>query len=167
MMRILIVSDTHGNEMNLEKLLREIGKIDRLIHLGDVEGGEDYIQALVDVPVDMVAGNNDYFSDLPWEKIVQLGKYQALLTHGHYYYVSMGHERIRQEARNRGVDIVMYGHTHRPCLEQKNGLTILNPGSLSLPRQEGREPSYIIMEIDEAGEAHYQIDYMKRSRRLF
>lgn len=166
-MRILIVSDTHGNEMNLEKLLEKVGKIDRLIHLGDVEGGEAYIEALVDVPVDMVAGNNDYFSDLPREKIIQLGKYQALLTHGHYYYVSMGHERIREEARNRGVDIVMYGHTHRPCLEQKNELTILNPGSLSLPRQEGREPSYIMMEIDEEGIAHYAIGYLKNCRRIF
>lgn len=166
-MRVLIVSDTHGNEMNLERLLENAGKIDRLIHLGDVEGGEDYIQTLVDVPVDMVAGNNDYFSDLPREKIIQLGKYQALLTHGHYYYVSMGHERIREEARNRGVDIVMYGHTHRPCLEQKDGLTILNPGSLSLPRQEGREPSYIIMDIDQEGAAHYKIGYLKNRRRIF
>lgn len=166
-MKILIISDTHGRESNLEKVLEEVGQIDRLIHLGDVEGGEDYIRALAEVPVDMVAGNNDYFSELPPEKIIQLGNYRAWLTHGHYYYVSMGHERIREEAKNKGVDIVMYGHTHRPRLEQQNGLTILNPGSLSLPRQEGREPSYIVMEIDSQGTAHYTICYLKNRHRIF
>lgn len=47
----------------------------------------------------------------------------------------------------------MFGHTHKPYLETKDGVTILNPGSLSYPRQEGRRPSYMIMDIDEAGEA--------------
>ena len=42
----------------------------------------------------------------------------------------------------------MFGHTHRPFFEQKNGITVLNPGSLSFPRQEGRRGSYMIMEID-------------------
>lgn len=45
----------------------------------------------------------------------------------------------------------MFGHTHKPYLETKDGVTILNPGSLSYPRQEGRRPSYMIMDIDEAG----------------
>ncbi len=43
-----------------------------------------------------------------------LGKYKVLITHGHYYYVSLDTQEIRQQARARGVDIVMYGHTHRP-----------------------------------------------------
>lgn len=166
-MKILIVSDTHGRESNFQKVLEKTGSVDQVIHLGDVEGSEDYIRAMTDAPVAMVAGNNDYFSDLPHELVIQLGSYRALLTHGHYYYVSMGHERIREEARSRGVDIVMYGHTHRPYLEQKDGLTILNPGSLTLPRQAGHEPSYILMEIDQEGIAHYSICYLRNKHRLF
>lgn len=160
-MKILIVSDTHGREENLKKVLKKIGPIDHLIHLGDVEGGEEYICALAQVPVTMVAGNNDYYSDLPGEMIVSIGKYKALLTHGHYYYVGRGHERLKEEAYNRGVDIVMYGHTHMPCIDQEDGVTILNPGSLSLPRQEGRRPSYIVMELDREGTAHYTICYLR------
>ena len=54
---------------------------------------------------------------------------------------------------SRGKDIVMFGHTHKPYLDTEDGITILNPGSLSYPRQEGRRSSYMIMTIDEAGEA--------------
>jgi len=166
-MKILIVSDTHGKESNLEKVLKKVGDIDRLIHLGDLEGGEDYIRSLADIPMDMVAGNNDYYSDLPRETVIQLGNYRALITHGHYYYVNMGIQRLREEAIRRGVDIAMYGHTHYPFLSRKDGLTILNPGSLSLPRQDGHEPSYIVMEIDREGIAHYTVGYLKKRHNLF
>lgn len=43
-MRILIVSDTHGRHQALDRALEEAGKIDMFIHLGDVEGGEDYLR---------------------------------------------------------------------------------------------------------------------------
>ena len=45
-MKILIVSDTHGREENLRKALEKTGPIDRLIHLGDVEGSEEYIRKI-------------------------------------------------------------------------------------------------------------------------
>ena len=161
MMKILIVSDTHGRLTNLEKVLKKTGPIDRMIHLGDVEGDEANIRSLVRVPVDMVAGNNDYFSALPSEMKIELGTHKALLTHGHHYFVSMGHEMLREEAKKRGVDIVMYGHTHRPSLEEEKDLVTLNPGSVSYPRQAGRDPSYIVMQADERGGVDFQICYQK------
>ena len=45
-MKVLIVSDTHGHEENFEKVLEKVGNIQHLIHLGDVEGHEDYIEAV-------------------------------------------------------------------------------------------------------------------------
>ena len=100
------------------------------------------------------------FSMLPRELEFELGKYKVLITHGHYYYVSLNTEELRRQARSRGKDIVMFGHTHKPYLDTEDGITILNPGSLSYPRQEGRRPSYMIMTIDEAGEARYEICYL-------
>ncbi len=164
-MKILIVSDTHGREENLKKVLAKTGTIDRLIHLGDVEGAEEYIASLTDAPVSMVAGNNDWYSSLPKEEIITIGKYRALLTHGHHYCVGMGHDGLKEQAALKKADIVMYGHTHYPCLEQTEGLTILNPGSLSLPRQEGRQPSYILMETDREGTAHYHICYLGEKKK--
>ena len=66
-MRILIVSDTHKHNENLEKILNDIGHIDMIIHCGDAEGSEDSIRYSVDCPMHIVAGNNDYFSDLDGE----------------------------------------------------------------------------------------------------
>ena len=160
-MKILIVSDTHGHERNLKRVIEKVGPVDTFIHLGDIEGHEDYIEALADCPVHMVSGNNDFFSDLPREEEIQLGTYRVLLTHGHYYGVSVGTDRLKEEARARNIDIVMYGHTHRPESDRDAQVTVLNPGSLSYPRQWGRKPSYMIMEIDREGEAHYTINYIE------
>ena len=136
-----------------------VGTPDMLIHCGDAEGSEDFIRSIAGCPVHMVAGNNDFFSDLKKEEEFYIGDYKVWLTHGHNYYVSMGTEFIREEAKSRGVDIVMFGHTHRPYLEQGK-VTVLNPGSLSYPRQEGRRPSYILMELDAKGQTHYHINYI-------
>ena len=158
-MKILIVSDTHRRDGTLTGVLDMVGTPDMLIHCGDVEGSEDFIRSIAGCPVHMVAGNNDFFSDLKKEEEFYIGDYKVWLTHGHNYYVSMGTEFIREEAKSRGVDIVMFGHTHRPYLEQGK-VTVLNPGSLSYPRQEGRRPSYILMELDAKGKTHYRINYI-------
>ncbi len=67
-MKILIVSDTHRQHESLKKVLKKVGKIDKMIHLGDIEGYEEYIRELAGCPVEMVAGNNDFFSPLEKEK---------------------------------------------------------------------------------------------------
>ena len=159
-MKVLIVSDTHGKEGNLKEAIRREQPIDMLIHCGDVEGGEEKIRQMAGCPVHMVAGNNDFFCDLPREKEFEIGKYRVLLTHGHYYYVSLDTQELYRQAVSRGVDIAMFGHTHRPYLESDGEVTLLNPGSLSYPRQEGRRPSYIVMELDKEGEAHFTIKYL-------
>lgn len=160
-MKVLIVSDTHKHQENLYRVLELEGNIDLMIHLGDAEGYEDEIAYMADCPLEIVSGNNDFFSNLDREKELQIGKYKVLITHGHYYYVSMGVEDIKKEAAGRSMDVVMFGHTHRPFLEQSKGVIALNPGSISYPRQEGRKPSYAIMEIDRAGEAHFTIKYLE------
>lgn len=159
-MKVLIVSDTHGRHDNLEAVLEREKPLDLLIHLGDVEGNEDYIEVIAECPVEMVAGNNDFFTDLPGEREVRIGKYRVLLTHGHYYYVNAGIGHIKSEALARGIDIVMFGHTHRPIIEEDENIIILNPGSISYPRQEGRRPSYIVMDLDKEGKAHFTLGYL-------
>lgn len=150
-MKILIVSDTHRKDENLHKVIETEAPLDMLIHLGDAEGSEYLIEEWVNsgCELEMVAGNNDFFSALENEIELEVGPHRILLTHGHYYNVSLGVEWLCEEAAERGCDMVMYGHTHRPFLDQCSGVTVLNPGSLSYPRQEGRRPSYMVMEMDE------------------
>lgn len=159
-MKILIVSDTHRRDGNFLKVLEKEAPIDHMIHCGDVEGSEQMMEEACGCPVDMVQGNNDFFSTLPKEKELDIEGRRVLLTHGHYYYVSQGNEFIRREAIARRYDIVMYGHTHKPVVDIQKNLTVLNPGSLTYPRQDGRRPSYIIMEINESGEAKYDLKFL-------
>ena len=157
--KILIVSDTHGREETLYRVFQREEPFDLLIHCGDVEGGENDIERRAGCACVMVTGNNDFFSALPPERELQIGEYHAWVTHGHHYYVSMGTERLAEEARQRGVDIVMFGHTHKPYVSTEAGVTLLNPGSLSYPRQEGRRATYMVMTLDEEGRASYEIKY--------
>lgn len=159
-MKILIVSDTHGRHGNLDAVLEKEGKIDLLLHLGDVEDAECYYDAIAEWPYHMVSGNNDYFSRLPKDKEIQIGKYKVWMTHGHNYYVSISTEKLRDAARARGVDVVMFGHTHKPYVDTSEKPIVLNPGSISYPRQEGRQATYIIMEIGADGEAEFHLKYV-------
>ena len=160
-MRVLIVSDTHGRHGGLDRALQEAGNIDMLIHLGDVEGGETYIDAVADCEKHIIRGNNDFFSELPREEEFYIGSHKVFITHGHAYYVSLDPEYIREEGKARGAEIVMFGHTHRPFFEDDNGIIVLNPGSLSFPRQEGRNGSYIILEMDEDGGLEFSQKYLE------
>lgn len=158
-MKILVVSDTHRKNDNYFTVLEKHCP-DMVIHCGDAEGSEYALTEAAGCPVHIVLGNNDFFSDLPREVELQLGSYKVWVTHGHNYYVSVDNETIKREAVARGADIVMYGHTHRPLIDAEDQVIAINPGSLSYPRQEGHKPSYVIMEIDRAGEAHFAISYL-------
>ena len=59
-MKVLIVSDTHGRDENLEIAINREAPFDMLVHCGDVEGREFYIEALAECPCSIVSGNNDF-----------------------------------------------------------------------------------------------------------
>ena len=158
-MKVLIVSDTHRKNDTFFNVVK-LHKPDMVIHCGDAEGAEAEFQEAAECPFYIVLGNNDFFSDLPRELEIQVGKYKVWVTHGHTYYVSAGSDYIKREAAARGMDIVCYGHTHRPVIDLSGPAIALNPGSLSYPRQENRRPSYIIMETDRNGEAHFTVAYL-------
>ena len=159
-MKVLIVSDTHGRHDNLETIIEREKPLDLVIHLGDAEGAEYYIEGIAECPLEIVAGNNDFYTKLPIEQEIKISDYKVLMTHGHYYYVNGGMGHIRKAAVERGIDIVMFGHTHRPFFEEDENIIILNPGSISYPRQEGRRPSYMVMNVDETGKTQFLLCYL-------
>ena len=159
-MKVLVVSDTHGHEENFQKVLAKEGMPDHVIHLGDSEDSGIRMREMISCPLYIVAGNCDFFSNLPREEELELCGHRILLTHGHYYRVSMTKAILLEEAQSRKCDIAMYGHTHRPDVTREGGVTLVNPGSLAYPRQENRRPSYILMEIDAGQQTHYTINYV-------
>ena len=161
-MRVLIVSDTHGKNGNLEKVLRLIAPLDLVFHLGDLEGSEGYIEDIAPCPVHMVSGYNDFFTSVPAEKIVVIGRHKIFMSHGHRYGVSFDTVRIKDVAREHGCDVVFFGHTHKPLIDWDDDIVAVNPGSISYPRQENRRPSYVLLDIDRYGELHFSLNYLEK-----
>ncbi len=159
-MRILIVSDTHRMNRNYLELVERMQSLDLIIHCGDVEGSEYTLKEAAPCPVMMIAGNNDFFCQLPRELDFNIGKYKVWVTHGHNYFVYSGTKDIKEAARSRGADIVCFGHTHQPVVEREDDLVLINPGSISYPRQSNCRPSYVIMDVDREGEAHFTVAYL-------
>lgn len=159
-MKLLIVSDTHGRDGNLETAVMREAPFDMLVHCGDVEGREFFIEALAECPCTIISGNNDFFSDLPREDEITLAGHRILVTHGHLYGVSMDLSMLVDEARDRGCDCVFFGHTHRPVIDEIDGILVLNPGSLVFPRQRDHKFSYAVMELDENGGISAEIRYL-------
>ena len=158
-MKVLIVSDTHGRCSFLEKAIKRVSPIDLMIHLGDFGSGEDYIKTITPCPIEFVSGNNDFFNESPREKIIQLGKYTIMLTHGHRYGVNSNTYSVKKAALDQNADIVMFGHTHIPMIDLSDDVWVINPGSIALPRQTGRKPTFIVMDIDAKGEAHFTLNF--------
>lgn len=163
--RVLIVSDSHSRHEHLEAVMERV-QPDLMLHLGDSEDYDDLIAAEADWPVVFVRGNCDYGRGLPDEEIVRLGRHRAFLCHGHRHNVRFDLERLAQAAKENDCDVAMYGHTHEPEITEEDGVTIYNPGSISLPRQDGRKPSFIVLDIDETGELHPALNFIERNANL-
>ena len=164
-MRILVVSDSHGRNDYVVQAVEQAertGYIDVLIHLGDVEDDVEELESLIDGDTYIVAGNNDGSLALPDHMTIELCGKRIFLTHGHRYMVNYDLNRLGMFGTMNQMDIVMFGHTHRPLIftDPQTNVTAINPGSISYPRQEGRRPSYILMELDREGNAHYHLGYL-------
>ena len=155
-MKILIVSDTHGYNENLVRAIEIEKPFDKMIHLGDFED-EQNIRRLVNCGIIMVPGNNDYSIELDKSRVVKIHDYTVFITHGNIYAVNYGYNRVVYAGMEKGANIVMFGHTHVPIIDEFDGVTVINPGSLTYPRQEGRKPTYVVMNVDDNGLAHFEL----------
>lgn len=162
-MKILVMSDTHGWDYNAKKAVEKEQPFDVLIHLGDVQETETeflrYSGVGFDTPAYFVEGNCDRTGIYPESQIVELAGHRLFLTHGNRFYVTFGTEELRDEAARNQCDIAIYGHTHRPELEDGDVL-VLNPGSMTSPRQEGGQPSYMVMELLSGKEPRVSLKYI-------
>jgi len=125
-MKIMLVSDSHGNKSGIEKIFEKY-KFDYLFHMGD--GVKDLGLFANLENVYCVAGNCDVFSAEGEEKIIKLGGYTFLITHGHRYSVKSNLNKIVSRGKEIGANFVCYGHTHNANYIESDGLYIINPGA--------------------------------------
>ena len=147
-MRAAIVSDTHGN---WEKIAEEIKKenVDCLFFLGDHARDGKKMESFLKIPAYIVRGNCDRIEDGDAEQIVELGGWKIFLCHGHHYHVKEQLQTLFYRGLELGVDIILYGHTHRAYYEETDGLTIINPGSVSRENMYLGDASWGILTLSE------------------
>lgn len=150
-MRMIVVSDTHGNRSRLVELLDLIGgegPFDLAIHLGD--GYEDALmmEAILPIPLLGVRGNCDMVSTFPEERLEVMGGKRILLCHGHRYGVKGGLSTLERRGGEIGADLILYGHDHIPRIRETEGMLLVNPGAFV---RSAHPPSLAIVTIGEGG----------------
>ncbi|WP_295074975.1 metallophosphoesterase [Ruminococcus sp.] len=152
-MRIVALSDTHGNSYALESVILRNTDADWIFHLGDGERELDNFilshQKLAPKIIH-VAGNCDFDSLSHEYFVLPVLDHKILATHGHLYGVSSSLDKLRELALANECDIVLFGHTHMKYESYENGIYFLNPGSASIPR-DGSKPSFGHIDISPAG----------------
>ena len=159
-MRILIIGDTHAQDDLFLRILAKERGFDALLHTGDFEGSELVYRELSGTPFYYVAGNNDFFTDAPFERVIELESCRIYMSHGHRQNVFEGNDEILREAARRRAQIAVFGHSHRPVAKIESGILLLNPGSLSWPRQENHKPSYIVLDLCDGKAEFFEIRYL-------
>lgn len=159
MKQALIFSDSHGRVDKAIDIIHQYPKAEAVFHCGDIAEEDEILRRATPHTVAIVRGNCDYYSKLPHEIVTTFAGKKIAMCHGHQHLMFGGIDQLKYWAMEREADIVLFGHTHVPFVEQSSTLTVINPGSISKPRQEGYKKSYAVLEIDDKGEITVDIRY--------
>jgi uncharacterized protein len=122
MKTIGLISDTHG--LLRPEAVRALTGVSHIIHAGDI-GGAQILEALRQIaPVYAVRGNNDKGS---WAEAIPL--YEALSLEGVSIHVLHDVKELDLDPRAAGFAVVVSGHSHKPMVTERDGVTFVNPGS--------------------------------------
>jgi len=137
--RVAVISDTHHNIDRANEILELISPFDLLIHAGDGVGDLAALARTGRFQTAGVTGNEDPGADYPPEETLELSGLRCHVTHGHQfdlnpYATRDAWDESIDELAHRGVSLcarlVIFGHTHRPLLVERNGVVLMNPGDL-------------------------------------
>ncbi len=135
-MKIAILSDTHG--LLRPEVMEYLQTVDAILHGGDINR-----QSLVDelrqyAPLYVVRGNNDkdWAEAIPHDLTVTLGGVTFFMVHN----------KKEVPADLPGVDVVVFGHSHKYMQQEQDGVLWLNPGSCG-PRRFHQEITMILAEV--------------------
>ncbi len=146
MMKIGIMSDSHGNHMAMEAAIRLSGKVDLWLHAGDCREDAEYLKSLFRTRVVYVNGNCDWpGAEGQDEALIEAEGHKIFLTHGHIYGVRQSTALLLDTAKANQADIAIYGHTHVAELTP-GSVYVMNPGSVARPRDDVRA-SFMVMEL--------------------
>lgn len=136
-MRLAILSDTHG--LLRPQVLEHLKTADAILHGGDINKQSIVDQLRQYAPLYVVRGNNDkeWAADIPHDLTVTL--------EGVTFF--MVHNKKEVPADLSGVDVVVFGHSHKYVQEEKDGRLWLNPGSCG-PRRFHQEITMMMAQVE-------------------
>lgn len=128
-MKICVCSDSHGNWKGLQEVLdRE--KPEVLFFLGDGERDVERLTLPPEIMLAAVCGNCDLASALPSSLRMELEGKTIFAAHGHYFGVKYNLYKLEDYVAEHPTDLVLYGHTHHPQLDNDGVCLYLCPGSM-------------------------------------
>ncbi|MBR6801253.1 MAG: metallophosphoesterase [Eubacteriaceae bacterium] len=142
-MKILVISDTHTNTSALQKVIDSHPECELILHMGD---GINDLRRVDRKGMGFVAvrGNCDrYETDEEEQHTVKIENIKIFMTHGHRYNVKSTKDLILAKSLRECADVCLFGHTHIAFKEYRNGVLMLNPGSL------GYDGRYMIIDTND------------------
>ena len=130
-MRILVLSDSHGDFFSMKKAIEDQPTAEAVVFLGD--GHIDFERAkplLEGKRIYEVCGNNDFHCKYPKNQIINEGGLKIYITHGHYEYVKSSLARLISISKRNNCQLVLYGHTHLQQEDTVDGIKFFCPGAL-------------------------------------
>ncbi len=136
-MRIVIIADIHDNIVNLEKLIkwcRDNG-VEEMICAGDVTNAEtlEYLAEEFKNNIYLIRGNMDIYDEVKvcnYKNVKYYGRFGMAEIEGKKIGICHEPTFIQELLKKDKYSLIFYGHTHKPWIEEKNGTTVINPGTL-------------------------------------
>ena len=133
-MKILVLSDSHGNLANVRTAVEKYGiNADLIVHCGDSTRGEAHWlqENCKNSMVLCVKGNCDFGSSLNSVEIMNIEGCRIMITHGHLYNVKFTLANLSYKAEESNCQLVLFGHTHVPADTLMGNVRMINPGAAS------------------------------------
>ena len=127
---LTVFSDSHGQRRNVSSLYGDCFSSDKIVFLGDGLGDLIELFEFEDKTI-KVAGNCDFTLRANKQAVFELEGVKFLAVHGDLYGVKSSLDRLTSYAKQIGAKVVLFGHTHKPIIEKRDGITLVNPGTLS------------------------------------
>jgi len=120
--RVGLISDTHG--LVREEVIAALTGCQHILHAGDIDEPEVLVKLRRLAPVTVVRGNNDrgaWAEAIPVYDVVEFGAVSVYIRHDQ--------AELDVDPRAAGFRVMMFGHSHKPLVENRNGVLFVNPGS--------------------------------------
>lgn len=129
-MKLLVVSDSHGNTVLLQRIVDREKPYDCLVHCGDGVNDLIHVSLPADAAVITVAGNIDRARGIRGEirEFITVGERRVMVTHGDHQGAHHNYDGLIDEGTRYRCDLVLFGHTHLPYRSSGNPL-LFNPGA--------------------------------------